>query len=299
MREQRTALLYALAAGSMWGTIGVFVNYLTGCGVTSLQLTVGRMVLAVILLGFFLAVREPDKLKIQGKDAGWFAVSGILCILLFNVCYAVTIEKSSMAVAAVLLYTSPVLVTLLSIPVFHERLTVRKGAAALLAVAGCAFVSGVLKGQSILTAEVFFWGMAAAGGYAMYSIVTRILLRKYDSITVLFYTFLTAAAAGMCMKGTASIVMRVICSADTGWIMLLFACICNIFPYFLYNKALTRIEASSASVAASFEPVVAAVLGAVLFDEKLTFSRLAGIGCILAAVLILNRKTGGKAGKGQ
>ena len=67
-------------------------------------------------------------------------------------------------------------------------------------------------------------------------------------------------------------------------------CICYL-PYFLYTYGLTGLETGKASILASVEPVVATLIGILVFHETLTPVALAGILLVLAAVVLLNLKT--------
>lgn len=288
MGDRKKAALCALAAGSMWGTIGLFVKLLSGYGFSSIQLTVIRFVVSSLLVTLFFCWKNPGAFAIAPKDVIWFLVTGVCCMLFFNVCYAVTISKSSMATAAVLLYTSPALVSVISIPVFKEKPGKRRFLSVLLAVTGCAFVSGIVSGQMRITGETVLWGLGAAFGYAMYSITAGMLLKRYSSMTVLYYTFLAAALAGICIGKPQSAVAVIRDNPGTLVIFVLFSLLCNILSYFCYNRALEKIEASSVSILASVEPVVAAVLGFLIFKEPITPAGVIGICCVLAAVLILN-----------
>ena len=64
-------------------------------------------------------------------------------------------------------------------------------------------------------------------------------------------------------------------------------------PFFLYTLGLKTTQASKASILATVEPMMVTVFGAVFYRESLTAGAVLGIGGILAAVLLLNRKTGG------
>lgn len=291
-RQRRKAVCCAAAAGSMWGTIGVFVNLAGRYGIHSLELTVARMVIAAAALGTGLMLADRKLLKIKALDIPRFAAAGILCLLLFNVSYGIAIEKSSMAAAAVLLYTSPVFVTVIAVPVFGERITGRKLAAVALAVTGCAFVSGIMSGNVIFPADAFFWGILAAVGYAMYSITAGALLKRYHALTVLFYAFLSAAIAGCFLADMGHVVYSITQKPQLVPILVLAACVCNIFSYLLYNTALKHMEPGSVSVIASVEPAVAAILGALALGEQMGFFGAAGILCILAAIVVLNGRTG-------
>lgn len=84
-------------------------------------------------------------------------------------------EKSSMAslsVAAVLLYTAPAIVMLLSYVLFHEKLTANKILSLVLTLVGCILVTGILGSKEHLSAAGIFVGLGAggchhAGGFAL------------------------------------------------------------------------------------------------------------------------------------
>ena len=146
MEEKRKrAVVLAGLSGCMWGSIGLFVHLLGSFGIRSIELTVGRFLVSAVILGLCLMVKRK-LLVIRLRDLPLFAAAGICCLLFFNVSYGIAIEKASMSVAAVMLYTSPALVMLISAVVFREALTIQKGAAVVLAIAGCGFVSGIMSG---------------------------------------------------------------------------------------------------------------------------------------------------------
>jgi threonine/homoserine efflux transporter RhtA len=59
-------------------------------------------------------------------------------------------------------------------------------------------------------------------------------------------------------------------------------------PYFLYTTALKCLAPSRASLIASIEPVVAAVLGFILYHERLSIFGYLGIVLVLGAVFWSN-----------
>jgi drug/metabolite transporter (DMT)-like permease len=99
----------------------------------------------------------------------------------------------SLSTAAILLYTSPVWIMLMSVMFFHEKLDRRKMIALALAFMGCILVSGISGGG--VTAIGFLVGLGSGIGYGLYSILGTIALRKYSPYTVTTYTFTFAAIA--------------------------------------------------------------------------------------------------------
>ena len=62
-------------------------------------------------------------------------------------------------------------------------------------------------------------------------------------------------------------------------------------PYFLYTYGLTGLETGKASILASVEPVVATLIGILVFHETLTPVAVVGILLVLSAVVLLNLKS--------
>lgn len=289
MNKKKTAVLFVILAACMWGTLGVTVRVLSAFGFSSIQMVVARLSVSAVLLGAYLLITDRSKLRIEAKDIKWFIGTGIFSMLFFNTCYCITVSMTSLSVAAVLLYTSPIFVALFSIPVFKEKLTIRKGAAILFSVAGCTLVSGVLnESTGGIPAKGLVFGIFAALGYALYGILAKMLVKKYHALTILLYTFFMAGTGGVFagdIKGIAHIIVKQPMAVPA---VIVIALICSVIPYILYTNALKYIEASKVSVIASMEPVVATILGVILFGEKVSFTGMIGIVCVLSAIGILN-----------
>lgn len=286
--KEKRAVLFAVLAGCMWGSIGLFVHKLGTYGISSVPLTVGRFIISSVLVGIFLILKRKSLLKIRLVDLPWFIVTGVFCLLLFNVSYGIAIEKSSMPVAAVLLYTSPAIVTVFSAAIFREKLTLRRVIAVFLAFTGCALVSGIMSGILAYPVQAYLWGFTAATGYASYSIAGGVLLKRYHAVTVLFYSFLMAAVGGCFLIDLRELLLTVTASPAVGLWFTGAAFVCNVCSYLCYNLALKNMEASRVAVVASIEPAVACALGVVVLKEPMDVFGAIGVVCILGAIMILN-----------
>lgn len=286
---ERKSYLYILTAASLWGCIGVFTKLLAAAGLSSMETVAVRSLLAVLLFGLYLFVTDRDALKINPRHWYYFFATGVCSQLFFNWCYFSTIANSSMSVAAVLLYTSPVFVTLMSAVFFKERLTTLKLGALALTFGGCVLVTGLFPfGQQSLTTTTLMTGLGAGFGYAMYSILGKFALAKYQPTTVTFYTFLFTAAFSLPISG---IHRHLELLVDRRAIVGAFGVglLCYILPNLLYTKGLQYAEAGKAAILATLEPFVAALLGIGLYHEEVTVYKLLGMAAIFAAILLLNR----------
>ena len=191
-------------AGILWGILGLFVRALGDSGLTPFDVVGVRALVAAGALLLFLLATDRRALLVRPRDLWCFLGTGLCSIVFFNYCYFTAVRMMSLASAAVLLYTAPAFVMLLSSALFGERLTRRRIAALLCTFLGCASVTGVFGAQQSLTLAGVLIGLGAGLGYALYTIFGRYALaRGYQAPTITFYTFLIAALCVCLADGTA------------------------------------------------------------------------------------------------
>ncbi len=275
-------------AGAMWGIISIFVRKLGAAGFSSLDMMLSRSLIAVIGIFLYLVIFDREKLKINIRDWWIFFGTGILSFFVFGVAYFTTIETTSVSVAAVLLYTSPVFVMIMAAIFFKERITATKLVATAIAVGGCVFVSGGFGGAKV-SVNGLATGILSGFSYALYSIFGRIAAKKYSPITVTAYTFLFATVACFFTSDIGEIALSVSAQPSLLLVMTLMAVITAVFPYIFYTGGLKHLAAGKAAVMACVEPAVAFLTGVVVFSERITVQSVLGTVMILAAIIILNK----------
>ena len=281
--------LYILIAGALWGSMGLFVRRLGDAGCSSAEIVQLRCIVTTVFLFFYLAVRDRRLFSVRLRDLWCFLGTGLLSIVFFNLCYFTTIELTSLSVAAVLLYTAPAFVIVLSALLFQEKITQKKVLSLILTFGGCICVSGLLRGGASMTLQGFLTGLGAGVGYALYSIFGRYALdRGYTSLTISFYTFLFAVVGTMPFVSWENIRHAVTASPQQTAFIAVFGIVTTVLPYILYTQGLQGVENGRASILASIEPVVATLLGFLVFHEILHPDEIAGILLILGAIMISN-----------
>ena len=286
---QTKATWYIILAAALWGCIGVFLKLLTAAGLSSMEGVAVRSLVSAALYGLCLAVTDRKALRIRPRHWYYFFGTGVCSLVFFNWCYFTTISQSSMSVAAVLLYTSPVFVAVMSALFLGEPLTLPKLEALLLTFAGCVLVTGLfpLGGQHISFGTILL-GLGSGFGYALYSILGKVALAKYPPSTVTFYTFLFAAVFSLPLSGLhRHLALLLDWRAAIGGLGI--GAVCCILPYLLYTSGLKYVEAGRAAILATVEPFVAALLGILVYHETATPYKLLGMGAIFCAIVLLNR----------
>ena len=285
---KRFAPLWVLIAGILWGSMGLFVKSLAALGLSSLSITAFRLTSGsfVMILGFLIIDRS--KLKIRLRDLGWFVASAVFSVVAMSVLYFTSINATSMGVAAILLYTAPIFVMLMSCLLFKEKLTSKKLIALVLAFAGCVLVAG-MAGNA--TAFGILTGLGSGFAYALYSIFGVVLLKRYHPFTVTVYTFTIAGIVSLLISNPAEQIPILISGGPSAMMTAVaMGIVTAAIPYLLYTLGLRDMEASRASVLATAEPMVAAILGILVYHEDVTPTKLLGIALILGAILLLNAR---------
>ena len=286
---KRLGVFAIFLAGCLWGTIGIFIHALSDLGLSSVDIAFLRSLCACLLFAVYLLLFRRAAFRVKWRDIWCFLGTGVASIAFFNFCYFATIEATSMAVAAILLYTSPVFVLLLSLPLFGERITPRKGVAILLVVVGCALVSGVMGGISLGVPSLLL-GLGAGFGYALYSIFGRFAIsRGYRTDTINFYSFLFASIALFPLTEPQKLQIAVTSGASAIFFAAALALVATLLPYVLYTFGLSRVENGIAAIVAGIEPVVAALVGVLFLHEQAPdLPTLVGILLVLLAIVLPN-----------
>lgn len=281
--------LFIILAAALWGGIGVFFKILNAQGFDQMQVVAIRVATAAIALTLYILVKDRSLLRVRLRDCWCFVGTGIVSLVFFNWCYFTAIEMTSLAVAAVLMYTSPIFVMLFSAILFHEAINLQKLIALVMTLAGCLFVAGVFGAEdNRFTAAGILVGIGAGVGYAMYSIFGRFALQKgYHSITISEYTFLFASLGALPLSRiweSAPALLR----SESLLGALGIGVLCCVFPFILYTQGLAGVETGKAAIMATVEPAVAALLSFFLYQESLFGWKGVGILLIFASVILLN-----------
>ena len=278
-----------IAAGTFWGTMGFFARNLYAVGFGPLEVAQTRITTGLLLVGIYILLFNRNNFKVKLKDMWCFFGTGIVSLLLFSTCYFSALNYTSLAVAAILLYTAPFFVMLLSLILFKEKMNGKKVLALLLAFGGCVLVSGV-GADTAFSWKGIALGLGSGFFYALYSIFGRYAInRGYGAWTMTFYTFLFCSI-GCAFLSDWQIIGSALGNGSTVLWILGLGLVTAFLPYVLYSMGLESMESSKASILASVEPVVSALFGVFVFREALSAWGVLGIAMVLSAIVVLNVK---------
>ncbi|MCH5262771.1 MAG: DMT family transporter [Lachnospiraceae bacterium] len=284
--------LLIILAGIFWGSMGIFVRGLAAlAGFTSIQIVSLRLTVAAVTFALILLRKDSQGFRIALKDIPLFLGLGLGSVLFFAACYFTAIQMMTLSIAAILLYTSPIWVMLMSLLFFHERMTKNKLLALIISFVGCVLVSGIGSGESNVTAIGILIGLGSGIGYGLYSILGTIALRRYSTYTVTTYTFMIASVGSLFLCSLPDLLHKIAACSVKPHLFVLIALtglVTAVIPFLCYTLGLEQVDASRAAILATIEPMVATLIGVVVFHESMTLMSVVGVMCIIAAIVLLN-----------
>ena len=287
---KKVAVLLIVVAGTLWGIIGYFVRTLQENSIDSMQIVAIRMTISAFTFGLYALLFNRKLFKIKLKDLWCFIGSGVVSVAVFSFCYFKCIQYSSLSMASILLYTAPIFVMLFSVFLFKEKLTVTKVMSLVMAFCGCLFVTGVFTQNVVINVVAVVFGVMSGVCYALYSIFSRLALnRGYSPLTITLYTFVFSAIASVLVIDVKPVFEYMTDSTYNFLYCIVFALLSSVVPYVTYTIGLKYVKPSTASIIASIEPVVATVMGALVFDEavQVPFGYI-GIALVIASIVLIN-----------
>lgn len=279
MNSRTVGIGFVVLAAALFGTLGIFGRLAANLELSMATLLGLRFVAATAVLWTLVWLRgEPHRL---GRRAVGIEIALGCAYGVMSVAYFESLHWLSAGIAALLLFTYPVQVTLASALTLEEPITLSKVLALVSAISGVGLV--VLGGEAELAlGGVLLVGLASLC-YTVYSMGTRVMTAAIDPLTHVAYTFLGVTATVL-LYGAGTATLGTPATTD-GWLLIGgITLVGTLAPIVLFAEGLSRIEASTASIVSTSEPLTTVLLGAVLLGEVVTLSIALGAALIIAAV---------------
>jgi drug/metabolite transporter, DME family len=283
-------LVAIAAAAALWAIAATVARDLFDAGVEPLDLAAARAVIAAggfTLLDFVQSGHEGGR---RGRQRPLELLVLGLSIALVNGTYYLAIDRLAVAVAVVLQYTAPVLV------VGWATLSRRRAPAGEILAALIAALAGVvlvveLPGGDLggLDGLGILFGLSSAVLFATYSLLSERAGAAYGPLGAMRRAFLLAS------------VFWLVYLLPSGWPRELFEAgnligvafvgiAGTLAPFLLYVWGIHHVRAERATIAATLEPVLAALFAWMLLDQALGGMQIIGGILVVMAVILLQAR---------
>lgn len=276
-----------LAAVS-YGTNPLFALPMYKLGMSVNSVLFYRYFFAMILYGISLTLFKKVDLRLSLKEFVYIFPLALL-FALSSVTMFESLKYLDSGVACTILFVYPIIVALISVIFFKEKLTKTSIFAMFTALSGIFMLNGGLSGH--LNLKGIFFILASALVYAIYMVLVQNLKTikhlKYEKLT--FYVMLFGLSVFI-----VNLKFCIELQPINDWRVLGCSLALAVFPTIIsietINVAIRLIGSTTTAILGALDPLTAVCLGVIVFDEKLTLNRIIGIMLvILGAMLIILR----------
>jgi drug/metabolite transporter (DMT)-like permease len=283
-------------AALMFGFNASTVKIILGTEISPEQLVLFRTAITALIAGIVLLFTNKKAFKISKKELPVLVFYGVFGVALMQWSYSNAVSLLPISVALLIEYTAIVIVPLVSLLLFKEKVRPRLWFGIAAVLIGLAIVSNIWN--SALNPLGVAWAIMAAVCLSIYFLIGEHTQRKRDAMSTLFYTFAVAAIFWAIMNlinpgkiidinvdfnlgGNLSAISMPV------WAGLLWIGIMGSFiPMLLDYIALGNLSATAVGVIATAETVFATVFAWAWLNESMTTLEVIG-GLIVVAGIIL------------
>ena len=243
----------------------------------------------LVLIPILVGRRGWQRIHLPKPDLIQCLVLGMLGVAASNYFYYVAIQRTSVAIAIVLQYTSPVWVLLYVVARGQQKVSFPKVAAVLVAVAGISLTIGLIgsnSGSLHLDRYGLIAAMVASFSFAFYNVGGHRILARYDRWRVLIWTLASAALFWLFVNPPWKVAATHYTPSQWAFLFV-FSMISVLGSFSLYFLGLQYLEPTRAIIASCLEPVFSILLAAGLLGEGVHPIQTLGIMLVLSAIVIV------------
>lgn len=283
-------------AALMFGLNASTVKIILGTEISPEQLVLFRTAITALIAGIVLLFTNKKAFKITKKELPVLVFYGVFGVALMQWSYSNAVSLLPISVALLIEYTAIVIVPLVSLLLFKEKVRPRLWFGIAAVLIGLAIVSNIWN--SALNPLGVAWAIMAAVCLSIYFLIGEHTQRNRDAMSTLFYTFAVAAIFWAIMNLiNPGKVFDINLEFNLGgnlsgismpvWAGLLWIGIMGSFiPMLLDYIALGNLSATAVGVIATAETVFATVFAWAWLNESMTTLEVIG-GLIVVAGIIL------------
>ncbi len=264
-------------AMAIYGTIGIFVKYLT--------LPSGFLVFLRAAIGFLFLL--PFVIFRKNKNTLNSIKANLIRLILSGACLGANwvllfeaYRYTDVSIATLCYYLAPVFIVAFSPLVLKEKLNAQKIGGIGLALFGMVLISGVFSAASTISITGILFGIGAAILYATVVFFNKGIkdVDSYDKtafqfgislLVVLPYSILTEAISASMFDLRSVIIILILGIIHTG------------VAYVMYFSSLKEVKAHTAAILSYIDPILALILSFLILHERM------GVYEIIGAVLVL------------
>lgn len=276
MSPKTRGYLFAFLAICIFAGQDAITKYL-GDRYPALFITMIRFWAFALFVFAFAASSSGGLRKTAQTRHPWLQVVRGLLLVAEIVVIVISYVHAGLAMSQSIFQATPLIITILSIPLLGETVGWRRGAAILIGLIG---VLVIINPVNVHFDMSLLLPLAASVLFALYSIATRAVSREDSAVTSLFYAGVVGAVA---ISLIGPFYWTEVVPSD--WFALAALCVCGTLSHFFLIKAYGLLPAAEVQPVTYFQLVLNVIFAVMLFGETITHNMIVGALIVVGAGL--------------
>jgi len=298
-RNPILGVIFAVAGVVLFGLNASTSKVIMQSGITPEEIVIFRSIATALGAGIALALTKPAAFRVKRHEWKNLILFGIFGVALMQWAYSNAVKNLPIGIALLIEYTAIVIVPLVSLWLFKEKVLPRLWVAIVMVLVGLVVVSRIWDGG--LNPVGLMFAVAAALFLSFYFLMGEHTLKKRDTLSTLFYSMLISAVFWLLVSpwwqfDTAALSESIPLTGNLApnqaplWLMLIWLGIFGSFLPMLFSYlALAHLSATSVGVISTGETVLAFFFAWAWLNEKI--DGLQALGGILVVSGIVMAQT--------
>ena len=240
---------------------------------------------------FFFTYLFFVKEKVKKQDVFRLMLCGLFGVAINQLFFFEGLNLTTPINAAIIMTISPVLVIIISAILIKEKITIRKIIGIFLGIIGACVL--ILNSGDISFENNFFVGnilvLINATSYAVYLVLVKTLMKRYNPITVMFYVFIFGLIFVLPFGIDEIQKIELVTFTTEIYLKICFVVICTTFIAYMFNAfALKSLNPSVVSVYIYLQPLLASLIAIALNSDSLSLVKILSAIFIFSAVFLVS-----------
>ena len=278
-------LLMILIWGSNFSIVKVALRDFPEIPFNAMRMVVGT---TVFLSAIWLS-RDRAKPRPPLTRTDWVQLFflGLVGTFLYQLCFVAAVRRTSVGNGSLIIGLSPIVISLMSAVVGHERIRPLRWVGVFMALLGLYFVVGhgvdfsaqSLRGDLLMLGGVMCW--------ATYSVASQPILKRHSPLVVIAITFSVGATMYLLMMSPILLDVNWAAVSRFSWFLMFSSAFLALnVSYWIWYTGLKKLGGSRTSMYSYLTPIVAMIVAAIWIGEPISGNQIAGASAIFAGLLI-------------
>ncbi|QXM06999.1 DMT family transporter [Crassaminicella indica] len=278
--------LAGILSAIFFGCSGLFVKNAQSSGLDSISILVLQYVLILPTLWGISFWKYRQQIKIGKKELLKLFFLGMFIQSSVSRCYYESFQYLDISIATILLFTYPIIITILSSIFGKSKLNKIIILSVIIAFFGCVLILDLFHMDASFPMKGIFLGLGGAVFLAISNIFLESFANKIPPFVLSSYTSSFICLNFLIFSFPSNLLNQNISSSQ--WLNIaLLAFLCQIPPTILMVTAIQYIGAVKTAIIGNTEIPTAAILGYIFYNETLNFLQIIGIFFVIGGIMLM------------